>query len=141
MKRAIIFVFLSLFLFAGCYSAKRNVVNSAKLRVGMTKAQVLKVMGEPEKNEVFHRPDAWFYYYETNWVDGFVTEDECFPVIFENGKVVGFGNEFYTRYRVERRTKIRQEGTSEKPADKVKKTSPGKAAKKAVKKAKQQAAK
>ena len=132
MKRAIIFVFLSLFLFAGCYSAKRNVVNSAKLRVGMSKAQVLQVMGEPEKNETFHRPDVWFYYYETNWVDGFVTEDECFPVVFENGKVVGFGNEFYTRYRVERRTKIRQEGTVKLPAESGKKKSSVKSAKKSA---------
>ena len=99
-------------LFAGCESvnpykiAQKNVENSKRLRVGMTKAQVLEIMGEPEKDESFNRPDVWFYYFETNWLDGFVTEDECFPLIFKDGKLIGWGNSFYTRYRIEKRDQI-----------------------------------
>ena len=37
---------------------------------------------------------------------GFVTEDECFPLLFQDGKLVGWGNEFYTEYRLKRRDKM-----------------------------------
>jgi len=99
-------------LFSGCESinpvkiAQKNVENSKRLRVNMTKAQVLEIMGEPVKNESFNRPDVWFYYFETNWLDGFITEDECFPLVFQDGKLVGWGNNFYTRYRIEKRDRI-----------------------------------
>ena len=86
--------------------AKENVANSKLLRVGMTKAEVLKIMGEPERNETFNQPDVWFYYFETNWLDGFITEDECFPLLFKDGKLIGWGNAFYTRHRIENRDRI-----------------------------------
>ena len=111
VKRCLLLVCGAL-LFAGCESvnpvkiAQKNVENSKRLRVGMTKAQVLEIMGEPVKNESFNRPDIWFYYFETNWLDGFVTEDECFPLLFQDGKLIGWGNSFYTRYRIEKRDQI-----------------------------------
>lgn len=100
---------LVLLLLAGCvfpWDAKTNVENAKQLRVGMTKAEVLRIMGEPHRNETFNRPDVWYYYSETNWLDGFVTEDECFPLLFKDGKLQGWGNSFYTRYRIENRDKI-----------------------------------
>ena len=99
-------------MLAGCAAvnplqrAKENVENSKKLRVGMTKAEVLKIMGEPERNESFSQPDVWFYYFDINWLDGFITEDECFPLLFKDGKLLGWGNAFYTRYRLENHDKI-----------------------------------
>ena len=90
-------VFSALLLLAGCASSK-NLENSRKLRVGMTKAQVLEVMGRPLENEVFCKPDVWFYQIETIWADGLTTMDECMPLVFENGKLAGWGNNFYTRY-------------------------------------------
>lgn len=89
-------------------TAKINVENSKKLRVGMTKHEVLAVMGEPLRDETFCKPDIWFYYFDTNWFDGFVTEDECFPLVFKDGKLLGWGNEFYTRMRIERRNHIQE---------------------------------
>ena len=86
--------------------AETNVNNSKKIRIGMTKSEVLAIMGEPVKNESFNRPDIWFYYFNMNWLDGFVTEDECFPVVFKDGKVSGWGHAYYTRYRIENREKI-----------------------------------
>ena len=110
MKKIILLLFIAA-IAGGCslnpyHVSKVNVENSKKLRVGMTKSEVLAIMGEPEKNETFNRPDIWFYYFNTNWIDGFVTEDECFPVIFKDGKVAGWGNAYYTRSRVENRKKI-----------------------------------
>lgn len=87
-------------------AAQTNVENSKKLRVGMTKAEVLAIMGDPVKNEAFHRPDIWFYYFNMNWGDGFVTEEECFPLVFENGKLAGWGNMYYTRTRLENKNRV-----------------------------------
>ena len=90
-------VFSALLLLTGCASSK-NLENSRKLRVGMTKAQVLEVMGRPLEDEIFCKPDVWFYQIETIWADGLTTMDECMPLVFENGKLSGWGNSFYTRY-------------------------------------------
>ena len=81
----------------------RNIENSRNLRVGMTKAQVLEVMGEPIRDEKFCEPDVWFYYNEMVWGDGLITEDECMPLVFENGKLIGWGNDFRIDYRLKRR--------------------------------------
>ena len=64
------------------------------------KAEVLEVMGEPLSDESFCRPDLWFYYHKTVWADGLVTEDECMPLVFQDGKLIGWGNEYYTRCRL-----------------------------------------
>lgn len=118
MKKIILLLFIAA-IAGGCSLdpfriPRTNVENSKKLRVGMTKSEVLAVMGEPVKNESFSRPDIWFYYFNTNWIDGFVTEDECFPVVFKDGKVAGWGNAYYTRSRVEKRKNISVVEISEK---------------------------
>ncbi len=82
---------------------RRNVENSRKLRVGMTKAQVLEIMGEPIRDEKFCEPDIWYYYNDMVWGDGLVTEDECLPLIFENGKLIGWGNDFRIDHRLKRK--------------------------------------
>ena len=90
-------VFAALLLIAGC-TTSRNIENSKKLRTGMTKTQVLEIMGRPLEEEAFCKPDVWFYQVETVWADGLTTMEECMPLFFENGKLVGWGNSFYTRY-------------------------------------------
>ena len=89
-------------LLSGCSwaEARRNLDNARALRIGMTKSQVLEIMGEPVKDEIFTKPDVWFYFIEPVWVDGLTTEDECMPLVFENGKLVGWGNEYYARTRL-----------------------------------------
>ena len=89
----------------GLSSQYTNFENSAKLRVGMTKEQVLAVMGKP-LDAVFSKPDVWFYYYDCNWLDGFVTEEECFPLVFTDGKLLGFGNNFYAKWQLENRDRM-----------------------------------
>lgn len=105
-KRSHIFVLpviaLCAVLLAGCSwsEASRNLENARALRLGMTKTQVLEIMGEPVQNEIFTKPDVWFYFIEPVWVDGLTTEDECMPLVFENGKLIGWGNEYYARTRL-----------------------------------------
>lgn len=84
-------------------TAKRNVENSRNLRVGMTKNEVLEVMGEPIRDEKFCEPDLWFYYIEMVWGDGLVTPEECMPLVFEDGKLIGWGNNFYLDHQIQRR--------------------------------------
>lgn len=105
MKK-LVFTFFVAVLFStlgGCSlwpynEARRNIENSRNLRIGMTKTEVLDVMGEPEKNQRYNTPDRWFYYVKPEWHDFQVTEDECLPLIFENGRLIGWGTEFHARY-------------------------------------------
>ena len=113
MKHLIAAAFLTLAFFAvGCESvnpykiAEKNVNNAKQLRIGMTKAEVLTIMGEPLKNETFNQPDIWYYYYDCNWLDGMITEEECFPLVFVNGKLAGWGNRFYTQWRLANKDQV-----------------------------------
>lgn len=83
--------------------AARNIDNSKQLRVGMTKSEVLEKMGEPVSDETYSTPDVWYYFIQSVWMDGLTTEDECMPLVFEDGKLIGWGNQFYTHYRVEKK--------------------------------------
>ena len=83
--------------------ASQNVENSKRLRIGQTKSEVLAIMGEPVSDEIYCTPDVWFYFIQTVWMDGLTTEDECMPLVFEDGKLIGWGNEFYTNYRYQRK--------------------------------------
>ena len=112
MKHIWLVCFVVLALCCGCESvnpyriAEKNINNSKNLRIGMTKAEVLQIMGEPLKNESFNKPDLWYYYYDCNWLDGLTTEEECFPLVFRDGKLIGWGNRFYTAWRLEHKDTI-----------------------------------
>lgn len=86
-------------LFCSCtyFSQYDNQKKAANLRVGMTKADVIKVMGEPLRNEIYNKPDIWYYYIDTKWHDTYTTQDECMPLIFKQGKLVGWGQDYYNR--------------------------------------------
>jgi len=100
-------IVLALGLCGGCSTpwgtASDNITRSRDLRVGMTKSEVISVMGEPIRDESFCKPDLWYHYIDTVWFDGLVTEDECMPLIFEDGKLVGWGNDFHIDYRLKKK--------------------------------------
>ena len=74
----------------------QNRENLKKIRVGMTKNEVLKIMGEPMKDQVYSTSNHWFYYTRTRWSDGMATRDECTPLIFsDDGLLLGWGLEYY----------------------------------------------
>lgn len=97
----VVFAMLAL-LGSGCgfREAAKNLDHSRNLRVGMTKEEVVAIMGEPQQNEVYTRPDIWYYYIEPVWIDGLVTEDECMPLVFKDGKLIGWGRDYYARTRL-----------------------------------------
>ncbi len=94
--------FVLIVLLGGCgwFEASRNIKHSRELRIGMTKQEVVAVMGEPVQNETYTKPDVWYYYTNPNWFDGLATEDECMPLVFKDGKLIGWGNEYYAKTRL-----------------------------------------
>lgn len=77
----------------------RNRENLAKLRVKMTKEEVLKVMGEPVKGEVYCEDNIWWYYTRTCWSDFMTTRDECTPLVFdEEGRLKGWGISYFRKH-------------------------------------------
>jgi len=104
MKKIIltITVFSLLYFMFGCAAAKmsKNNDNLLLLEMGMTKEQVLQIMDKPDLNEAYESLYGksiviYFYYTQRQWSDGNVTKDECTPVVFEDGRLVGWGSEFY----------------------------------------------
>lgn len=69
----------------------------SKIRIGMTKQEVLDLMGEPLKGEKFNKPNVWFYYTNVHWGDTLEAREESTPVVFSEGCVVGWGDEFYKK--------------------------------------------
>ena len=101
MKKIIRLFSILLFtvILAGCSwkEINRNIENSRRLRVGMTKEQVLEIMGEPLKEVSVHEENVWHYFVRINWYDGLYTRDECMPLVFKDNKLIGWGNEFKAR--------------------------------------------
>ena len=98
-------IFLLLFagtlavLLSSCFYAEieRNQKNLAKIRKGMTRQEVLKIMGEPVKGEAYCTEKVLFYYTRQSWMDGMIMRDECTPIAFDEfGKVIGWGPDFNT---------------------------------------------
>jgi outer membrane protein assembly factor BamE (lipoprotein component of BamABCDE complex) len=85
----------------------RNKRGLMTLVMGMSKAEVLTVMGEPTLYESYQnlngkQVDILFYYTQRKIADYNRTKDECTPVVVENGKLIGFGDEFYeTKKRID----------------------------------------
>lgn len=106
-----IVLIISLFLLSGCATPgmkmDKNNSNLLMLEMDMTKKEVLSIMGQPDLNEAYKslhgkRMTIFFYYTQKKRSDGSVTKDETTPVVFENGKLIGWGTEFYeTRKKVE----------------------------------------
>lgn len=106
--RFLIFSILVTFLVGGCASPQaimdKNNNALLTLEMDMKKQEVLKIMGKPDLNEAYKslngkRMTIFFYYTQRKWSDGSVTKDETTPVVFENGKLVGWGSEFYENRR------------------------------------------
>ena len=102
-KLRIIFLTLITMLFlnaCGNWSQEiiKNRENITKLRKGMTKSQVKAIMGEPLVNEVYNKPNVWFYYTDCKWSDGAITREECTPLVFKDGKLEGIGWKYYNTH-------------------------------------------
>lgn len=75
-----------------------NLEHLKLLKVGMTKQEVLNTMGKPLVKEKYNTPNIWFYYTDWDWADAARTQSECTPLVFEKGKLIGWGQPFYRDY-------------------------------------------
>jgi len=83
-----------------------------RLSLGMTKQEVLDVMGvasmtsyegsrinNPYRSEILQGKDKIFevlyYYTDVQKMDGAITDDELTPLVFDEGKLIGWGRSFF----------------------------------------------
>ena len=98
----------------GCASTmpwdiERSRNNLMKLEVGMSKQEVIDVMGKPYNREAYTASDGSireFLIYLTKYTDsGPIPDSDTTPICFLNGKVTGWGRNFYIsqkqRYEIE----------------------------------------
>ena len=78
---------------------EKNNRNLTKLKVGMSKEEVLSIMGDPLVNEVYNTDNVWYYFTEVKWSDGMITRDEATPVFFKDEKLAGWGQQEYKQFR------------------------------------------
>ncbi len=107
----------SSFLLSGCvvsvggdsdshYSAdwedreQNNRKHIAKLDAGLSYENVVRKMGVADFNELFEKQDGTyrvlFYRTQRTRGDGVTTKDECTPLVFKNGYLVGWGDSAYS---------------------------------------------
>ena len=97
MRKAVGLILCMCLFVSGCAYVTRGIPASMRrdkmrdVAVGMTKEEMKELMGKPYKTEVYPpNKEVWFYY--TEWQsDGYTTDDEFTPIVFESGKVVGWG--------------------------------------------------
>jgi outer membrane protein assembly factor BamE (lipoprotein component of BamABCDE complex) len=79
-----------------------------KLQVGMSRIEVMAIMGQPQRREAYEKVE--FLIYRTDWAG--TTESQNFtPVAIVNDKVVGWGRNYYdqtTRSKIEADINIKQ---------------------------------
>jgi len=86
----------------GCSSIEmrvdKNNANMANLSIGMTKAQVIEVMGPAGKTEGYATKSGGFMefmFYLSMWNGTGVGDQQWTPVCLIDGKVKGWGRNFY----------------------------------------------
>jgi hypothetical protein len=88
---------------------EKNRKNLMKLEIDMSKQQVIDIMGEPYNREVYKIGDSEtleFLIYLTKYTDsGTIPDSDTTPICFKNGKLIGWGRNFYIqekqRYELE----------------------------------------
>ena len=94
MKKLVIIITLAVIL-SGCGEAQ-NRKNLNQLEVGMTKVQVLEIMGEPYRREA-QGNNEWLLYPTTFY--GLLSEPSDFhltPMLIKDGKLEGWGENYWT---------------------------------------------
>ncbi|MCL1143399.1 DUF3192 domain-containing protein [Shewanella gaetbuli] len=84
---------------------EKNRTNLTKLSLGMSLDQVQIIMGTSDFTEAFVNQASEqsaaetvnVLFYRTQWAkgDGKTTKDECTPVVFRDGKLIGWGDTAY----------------------------------------------
>ncbi len=98
MMRKALAILVVLLLLAGCgASIRKNNENLMMLKVGMPQTEAVKIMGPPTLSESYEatggeRVGILYYQTETKNVTVLSVKEECTPVVFIDGKLVGWGD-------------------------------------------------
>ena len=104
----------NLYLEPGELLRTENAANINKLSVGMSQATVTELMGSEPAKGLFYWVDnpvrsetltdkdgksyeVLYYYTDLKQRDDKITDDELTPLVFENGKLIGWGYPFLDR--------------------------------------------
>jgi len=82
------------------WDIEKNRSNLMKLEVGMSKKEVIDIMGMPYNREAYAVPGGSleFLIYLTKYTDsGSIPDSDTTPVCFMDGKVTGWGRNFYVQ--------------------------------------------
>ena|SRR4030067_608109 len=109
MKTSHLIALASLLLFTNCAYQRQAESRSTnekfmQIQVGMDRVEVLNILGNPYKREVYGNVE--FLIYETNYFE--YSKEGYIPICLKNSKVVGWGSKFYDdveKYRIELKTK------------------------------------
>jgi hypothetical protein len=104
MNRRLFTVFIIVLIIVGCVRLdERNRENLLNLKDGMTKQQVLQIMGKPYKTESYRIENGmlefWMYYTDPParipYYRPKLNDSNFTPLAFENGILTGWGRNFY----------------------------------------------
>jgi len=87
--------------------------NLMKLELGMSKQEVIDIMGMPYNREAYSTPDGKldFLIYLTKYTDtGSIPDSDTTPICLLNGKVTGWGRNFYEKQKQRYEIEIKQSG-------------------------------
>jgi Protein of unknown function (DUF3192) len=96
-----IVIILAAAILSGCWQVQSgvNAFNTIRLHEGMTRDDVIATMGKPQIRETYGKTE--FLIYRTDFPIG--TERADFtPVGLVNGKVTGWGRQYYAETRLKR---------------------------------------
>lgn len=116
----VFFIFLFMILMIGCTGspirrsgeAAKNRSNLVKLQIGMTKNQVMDLMGTPSKTEAYEiqakNVEFWLYLTEYSWTQYTgATKIDYTPLAFEESILKGWGRNYYDQVlRIKQEIKI-----------------------------------
>ncbi len=93
--------------------ATRNRSNLVNLKIGMTKNQVVELMGAPSKTEAYEIQgktlEFWLYLTEYTWTEFTGSKTDYTPLAFEGDIVKGWGRNYYDQaLRIKQEIKIEQ---------------------------------
>ncbi len=116
MKKLIYLIVMAM-LMSGCatstmpWDIDRARNNLMKLELGMSKQEVTSVMGLPYQREAYVTPEGNVEYliYLTKYTNkGSIPESDTTPICLLNGKITGWGRNFYEQQKQKYEVEIKQ---------------------------------
>ena len=81
----------------------KTVKKITKLKLGSTREEVLALLGSPDITEAKRQGataiQVMFFRTQHVRADGLTTQDECTPLLFENDKLIAWGEGAYSSYQ------------------------------------------